>query len=148
MLPVTAFPISSPPLFLYLQAKIMRKRYIIDNKTGLLGNHWPKSPSLAMQDDSHLLKCLTTRGLEKEYGSVTGKSQEGEKEGGHDQLPIVLCSGIHLGWEMLVSPGRWLARDDPETNSITIKPETVIQKAKQFSWFPLPGFSPPECHFS
>ena len=34
----------------------------------------------------------------------------------------------------------WLAKDHPETNPITIKPE-------QFSWVPLPYCSPPGCPF-
>ena len=42
------------------------------------------------------LSCLTTGGPDKEHGADTGKSQEGAKEGGLDQLPIVLFSGIHL----------------------------------------------------
>ena len=38
---------------------------------------------------------------------------------------------------MLVSPGRWLARDNPETTCITIKLETVSPMAEQSSWVPL-----------
>ena len=37
----------------------------------------------------------------------------------------------------------WLARDNPETNPITIKPETASHVAEQFSWVPLPCCSPP-----
>ena len=33
----------------------------------------------------------------------------------------------------------WLARDNPETNPITKKPETAIHMAEQFSRFPLPS---------
>ena len=40
-----------------------------------------------------------------------------------------------------------LARDNPETNFITIKPETTSEAAEQFSRFPLPPCSPPGCPF-
>ena len=36
-----------------------------------------------------------------------------------------------------------LAREYPETNPITIKPETESHVAEQFSWVPLPDCSPP-----
>ena len=38
---------------------------------------------------------------------------------------------------------RWLARDNPETNPITINPETLSHVAEQFSWVPLPYCSLP-----
>ena len=38
---------------------------------------------------------------------------------------------------------RMLAKDHPETNPITIKPETASHMAEQFSWVPLPYCSPP-----
>ena len=41
----------------------------------------------------------------------------------------------------------WLAKDHPETNPITIKPETASHAAEQFSWVPLPYCSPPGCPF-
>ena len=41
----------------------------------------------------------------------------------------------------------WLAKDHPETNPITIKPETASHAADQFSWVPLPYCSPPGHHF-
>ena len=41
----------------------------------------------------------------------------------------------------------WLVKDHPETNPITIKPETVSHAAEQFSWVPLPYCSPPGCPF-
>ena len=42
---------------------------------------------------------------------------------------------------------KWLAKDNPETNPITIRPETVSHVAEQFSWVPLPYCSPPGCPF-
>ena len=41
----------------------------------------------------------------------------------------------------------WLAKDNPETNPITIKPETSSHVAELFSWVPLPYCSPPGCPF-
>ena len=41
----------------------------------------------------------------------------------------------------------WLAKDNLETNPITVKPETVSHAAEQFSWVPLPYCSPPGCPF-
>ena len=40
-----------------------------------------------------------------------------------------------------------LAKDNPEANPITIKPETVSHAAEQFSWVPLPCCPPPGCPF-
>ena len=45
------------------------------------------------------------------------------------------------------SEPEWLAKDNPETNPITIKPETVSHVAEQFSWVPLPYCSPAGCPF-
>ena len=45
------------------------------------------------------------------------------------------------------SESEWLAKENPETNPITINPETVSHVAEQFSWVPLPSCSPPRCPF-
>ena len=45
------------------------------------------------------------------------------------------------------SESEWLARDNPETNTITRKPETVSHVAEQLSWVPLPSCSPAGCPF-
>ena len=61
-------------------------------------------------------------------------------------LPRIPLASIHLGWARRVPPGKteieWLAQDHPETNPITIKPETASHMAEQFSWVPLPCCSP------
>lgn len=36
----------------------------------------------------------------------------------------------------------WLARDNPETNSTTKKPETISHVAEQSSWVPIPSCAP------
>ena len=41
----------------------------------------------------------------------------------------------------------WLAKDNPETNPITIKLETASHVAELVSWVPLPYCSPPGCPF-
>ena len=41
------------------------------------------------------------------------------------------------------SESEWLAKDNPETNPITIKPKTASHVTEQFSWVPLPFCSPP-----
>ena len=41
----------------------------------------------------------------------------------------------------------WLARDKPETNPMTINPETVSHVAEQFSPFPSPSCPPPQHPF-
>ena len=45
------------------------------------------------------------------------------------------------------SESEWLAKDNPGTNPITVKPETVSHMAELFSWVPLPYWSPPGCPF-
>ena len=40
-----------------------------------------------------------------------------------------------------------MAKDNPETNPITIKLKTTSHVAELFSWVPLPYFSPPGCPF-
>ena len=40
-----------------------------------------------------------------------------------------------------------MAKDNLETNPITIKPETASHAAELFSWVPLPCCSPPRCPF-
>ena len=41
-----------------------------------------------------------------------------------------------------------LAKDNLETNPISIKPETTSHMAEQFSWVPLPSRSPPQASLS
>ena len=61
-------------------------------------------------------------------------------------------SVIHLRWTRRAPPGRtleleWLAEDNPETNPISVKPETASHETELFSWVPLPCCSPPACSF-
>ena len=65
-------------------------------------------------------------------------------------LPRIPLASIHLVWAMRAPAGKteleWLAKDHPETNPITIKPETVSHAAEQFSRVPT-YCSPPGCPF-
>ena len=92
-----------------------------------------------------------TGGPGKEQGTnkppPTGRV--GERSGRHhmsDRLPesslasILAEQGVHHQEGLGV---RWLAKDNPETNPITIKPETASHVAELFSWVPLPYCSPP-----
>ena len=45
------------------------------------------------------------------------------------------------------SESEWLAKDNPETNPIIVKLETVSHLAELFSWVPLPYCYPPGCPF-
>ena len=45
------------------------------------------------------------------------------------------------------SESEWLAKDNPKTSPIPIKPKTASHMAEQFSWVPLPYCSPPGCPF-
>ena len=80
-----------------------------------------------------------------------------ERSKGDTTCPSILqnssCWGIHPSWLSDACATRkdseleWLTKDHPETNPITIKPETVSHAAEQFSWVPLPYCSPPGCPF-
>ena len=81
--------------------------------------------------------------------------RKGQKETPHVQPPPrILLSGIHpCSWLNKActtrkdSESEWLAKDNLETNPITIKPKTVSHMAELFSWVPLPYCSPPGCPF-
>ena len=45
------------------------------------------------------------------------------------------------------SESEWLGKDNPETNPITIKPETASHLTELFSWVLLPYCFPPGCPF-
>ena len=45
------------------------------------------------------------------------------------------------------SESEWLAKDNPETNPVTIKPKTASHETQLFSWVPLPYCSLPGCPF-
>ena len=99
------------------------------------------------------MHCFMTGGPDKEHGTnklpPTGRIQERSK--GDTRCPTTSQNPSHWSpsWLSKVwttkkdSESEWLAKDNPETNPITIKPETVSHLAEQFSWVPLPYCSPP-----
>ena len=97
------------------------------------------------------MSCFMTRDLDKEYGtSKFGKGRKGDTAClSTSQNP----SRYHPSWLSYACATRkdseleWLAKDHPETNPITIKPETVSHEAELFSWVLLLYCSPPGCPF-
>ena len=103
------------------------------------------------------MSCFTTGGPGKEHRAnkppPTERVQERSK--GDTTCPTTSQnpSCWHPSWLNKActtrkdSESEWLAKDNPETNPITIKPETMSHVAQQFSWVPLPYCSPPGCPF-
>ena len=103
------------------------------------------------------MSCFITGDPDKEYGTnkppPTGGVRERSK--GDTACPSTSQnpSPWYPSWLSDVCATRkdseleGLAKDHPETNPITIKPETASHKAEQFSWVPLPYCSPPGCPF-
>ena len=102
------------------------------------------------------MSCFTTGGPGKAHGTnkppPTGRVQERSKGDTTGLTTSQNPSLWHPSWLNKActtkkdSESEWLAKDNPETNPITIKPETASQ-AEQFSWVPLPYCSPPRCPF-
>ena len=97
-----------------------------------------------------------TGGSGKEHGTnkppPTIRVQERSK--GDTTCPITSQNPLwHQSWLNKActtrkdSESEWLAKDNPETNPITIKPMTSSHVAELFSWVPLPSCSPPGCPF-
>ena len=101
----------------------------------------------------------TTGGSGKEHGTnkltATGRIWETSKaERKHQSIPTSQNpSRWNPSWLSNVGTSRkdpeseWLARDNPETNLITVKPETVSHTAEKVSWVPLPCCSLPRRPF-
>ena len=94
-----------------------------------------------------------TGGLSKEYGTnkppLTGRIWERSK--GDSACPSTSQNPSlwHPSWlsgacaTRKDSESGWLTKNNPETNLITIKPETVSHLAEQLSWAPFLSCSPP-----
>ena len=83
---------------------------------------------------------------------LTWRTWSGQKEEGADHTSCQLPrkpSCWNPSWLSDASATRkdpeseWLARDNPETNAITITPKTASQTSEQFSWVPLSCCFPP-----
>ena len=98
-----------------------------------------------------------TGGPGKEHGTKkpppTGRVQERSKGDTTCQTTSQNPSLWHPSWLNKActtrkdSDSEWLAKDNPETNPITIKPKTASHVTKLFSWVPLPYCFPPGCPF-
>ena len=103
------------------------------------------------------MSCFTTGGPGKEQGTnkppPTRRARERSK--GDTTCPTTSQNPSlwHQFWLNKActtrkdSESEWLAKDNPETNPITIKPETARHVAELFSWVPLPSCSPLGCPF-
>ena len=102
------------------------------------------------------ISCFTTGDPGKKLGNnkppPTGRVQERSKGDTTCSTTSQNPSLWHPSWLNKACTTRkdskleWLAKENPKTNPITIKPETG--RAEQFSWVPLPYCSPPGCPFS
>ena len=117
--------------------------------------HWLKPPTLARH--TICMSCFTTGGPGKEHGTnkppSTGRVWERSK---WDTTCLTTSQNLcqwHPSWLNKActtrkdSESEWLAKDNLETNPITIKPETASHVTELFSWIPLPYCSPPGCPF-
>ena len=103
------------------------------------------------------MSCFITGGPGKEHRTnkppPTGRVQDRSK--GDTTFPTTSQNPSlqHTSWLNKAyttrkdSESEWLAKDNPETNPITIKRETVSSVAELFSWVSLPYCSPLGCPF-
>ena len=99
------------------------------------------------------MSCFRTGGPGKEQGTnkppPTRRAQEMSKGDTTCTTSSQNPSFWHPSWLNKActtrkdSESEWLAEGNPETNPITIKPETASHVAEQLSWVPLPSCSPP-----
>ena len=119
--------------------------------------HWLKPSTLAMHHSNHLTNCFIIGGSGKEHRTnkppLTGRVQERSK--GDTTCPTTSQNPSlwypswlnKAGTTRKYSESEWLAKDNPETNPMTIKPDTASHVAEQFSWVLLSYCSPPRCPF-
>ena len=104
------------------------------------------------------MSCFTRGGPAKEHRTnklppPTGRVQERSK--GDTTCPTTSQhpSLWHPSWLNKActtrkdSESEWLAKENLETNPITIKPKTASHVTELFTWVPLPYCSPPRCPF-
>ena len=121
------------------------------------GSTQTESFTLASTIVTICMSCFTTGGPGKEHRAnkppPTERVQERSK--GDTTCPTTSQNPSlwHPPWLNKVcttrkdSESEWLAKDNPEINPTTIKPETASHVAELFSWVPLPYCSPPGCPF-
>ena len=98
------------------------------------------------------MSCFTTKGPGKEQGTNKPQPTRRVRERSRGDTTCLTTSQNplwHPSWLNKACTTRkdfeleWLAKDNLETNPITIKPETASHVTEQFSWVPLPSCSPP-----
>ena len=104
------------------------------------------------------MSCFTTGGPGKEQGSNNPPPTRRvwERSTGDTTCPTTSQNPSlwHPSWLNKACTTRkdseleWLAKDNLETNPITIKPKTASHVAEHFSWVPFPSCSPPRRPFS
>jgi len=103
------------------------------------------------------MNCFTTGGPGKEHGTYkpppTRRIQERSKGDTSYLTTSQNPSCWHPSWLNKAcltrkdSGSEWLAKDNPDTNPITITPETASLVTELLSWVPLPSCSPAGCPF-
>ena len=95
------------------------------------------------------ISCFMTGDPDEDYRTnkppPTGRVQKRSK--GDTACPSISPNLSDACTTRRVFELEWLAKDHPETNPITIKPDTASHAAEQFSWVPLPYCFPPRCPF-
>ena len=115
--------------------------------------HWLKLPSLARYHRNHLRELFNDRrswsGTELTSHHQPGKVKRRHHVSDHFPESSLLASILtEQRWATRKDQElEWLARDNPESNPVTIKPKTVSHLAVQVSWIPLPSSSLPRHPF-
>ena len=118
---------------------------------------WLKPPTLARHHSNYLHEFFTTGGPGKEQETNKPPPTRRVRERSKGDTTCLTTSQNpslwHPSWLNKActtrkdSESEWLAKDNPETSPITIKPETASHVAELFSWVPLPYCCPPGCPF-
>ena len=100
------------------------------------------------------MSCLCQEVLERNTELISLHQEIQESSKGGTTCPTTSQNPLwHPSWLNKActtrkdSESEWLAKDNPETNPITIKPKTASHVAELFSWVPLPYCSPSRCPF-
>ena len=103
------------------------------------------------------MNCFLTGGPGKEHGTYKPPPTRRIRERSKGDTTYLTTSQnpsrCHPSWLNKActtrkdSESEWLAKDNPETNPITVTPETTSHVTELLSWVPLPSCSPAGCPF-
>ena len=123
----------------------------------MLGEAPGLKPLTLARHHSNCMSCFMTGGPGKEQGTNKPPANRRVQERSKGDTTCLTTSQNPSLWvpsglnkactTRNDSESEWLAKDNPETNLITIKPETVSHMVELFSWVPLRYCSPPGCPF-